>query len=265
MKKVTVWRWWILNERTAPPVAALGVMVMVILLTLFFHVLTKPAAAPTVNGNTNTLAKPNLAIATDDGVTLVGDLTYPSGAGPFPVVILVHEFGQDRHQWDAYRDTFIGDGFAVLAYDTRGFGGSALANVPGAQTAFFGSMPNDLAAILTYLRRQPKVDDAKIYIIGASLGANIAYVAAGSDLGIVKTVLLSPGVNPQLDGATVADFKPSNIFGLASEADQSALEAVMANVQEPKKTTIVADSTSHGVALLQSSKVFNTVRQWLAE
>ena len=91
---------------------------------------------------------------------------------------------------------------------------------------------------------------------------DIAYVAAGSDIGIAKTVLLSPGVNPQLDGSTVANFKPFNVLGIASSSDQPALDAMMATVQEPKKATI-ASSSAHGVALLQSAEVFNAVRQWL--
>lgn len=264
-KKVTVWRWWILTERTAPPVVALGAMVMVILLTLAFHLLTKPAAAPTVTKNTKTLSTANLSINTNDGITLAGNLTYPSGAGPFPAVILVHEFGEDHHQWDAYRDTFIGDGFAVLAYDTRGFGESAIASIPTGQTGFFSSMPNDLTAVVAHLRTQRKIDGTRIFVVGASLGANIAYVAAGSDLGITKTVLLSPGVNPQLDGSSVANFKPTNIFGLATTVDQAALEGLMAKVQEPKKTSLITTSADHGIELLQSSDVFNAVRQWLME
>lgn len=256
---------WMLNEKTAPPVVALGAMAVVILLTLAFHLMTKPAVAPTINKNTKAAAGPNLAIVTSDGVTLAGNLIYPSGSGPWPVVILVHEFGQDRHQWDAYRDTFLGDRMAVLAYDTRGFGDSALANVPSAQTAFFGNMPNDLAAVVGYVRRQTNIDQTKIYVIGAALGANIAFVAAGSDLGITKTVLLSPSVNPQLDGRDVANFLPANIYGLASPTDLAALDTLMAAVSEPKKTTILSDSTARGAALLGTNQVINAVRQWLKE
>lgn len=254
-----------LNEKTAPPVVALGAMIVVIILTLVFHVLTKPAAAPTLNRNVNTSSNSALTIVTDDDVTLAGDLIYPRGSGPFPVVILVHEFGQDQHQWDAYRDTFVADGFAVLTYDTRGFGASALDRVPGAQTAFFGSMPNDLTAAVDYARRQTKIDTTRINVVGASLGANIAYIAAGSDLGIAKTVLLSPSVNPQLDGSTVPNFKPTNIFGLASADEQTTLDGLMASVSEPKKTTIVNEGTGRGVALLQNTEVFQSVRQWLMQ
>lgn len=264
-KIITRRPWWMLNEKTAPPVVALGAMIVVIILTLVFHLLTKPAAAPTMNRNVNASATSALTIVTDDDVVLVGDLIYPRGTGPFPAVILVHEFGQDRHQWDAYRDTFVADGFAVLTYDTRGFGESALDRVPGAQTSFFGSMPNDLTAVVAYARRQTKIDAAQINVVGASLGANIAYVAAGSDLGTAKTVLLSPGVNAQLDGSTVINFRPINIFGLTSAAEQTTLDGLMASVSEPKKTTIVNEGTGRGVALLQNTEVFQSIRQWLMQ
>src|SRR5262245_4172761 len=114
-KNVTPRTAWLLTEKTAPPVVALGVMLVVILLTLAFNVYF---VSDGQISNRNATASPAVKITTTDGVTLTAETAYPAGAGPFPVVIFVHEFGQDRHQWDVYHDQFIDDGFAMLAYDT---------------------------------------------------------------------------------------------------------------------------------------------------
>ncbi len=253
---------WILNEKTAPPVVALGVMLVVILLTLAFNVFLK--ADEGVTTTTDTTTAPALQITTADGVILAAELIYPAGAGPFPVVILVHEFGQDRTQWAPYREEFLAEGFAVLSYDTRGFGESTLAAIPAANAAYFSSMPNDLAAVVEYALDQPKINSQKIFVIGASLGGNIALVEAGRNSSITRTVILSPSGTSSLDGTGLTDFTPKSILGIADSADQPALTTIMDKVAEPKKTIIVP-ATGHGVALLQHRTVIEAILQWLTQ
>lgn len=254
---------WVLNEKTAPPIIALGAMVLVILLTLAWHTQIKPKSDKS-QAPTNTAKQSGLRVTTSDGIALAAELTYPTGRGPFPVVIFVHEFGQDRSQWKPYVDEFLISGFAVLTYDTRGFGASSLAAIPVANAAYFSSMPNDVAAIVTYAKKQSKVDDGKVFVVGASLGANIALAESGRNPGIIKTVLLSPGSTSLLGDQAVAAASAKNILGISDSTDQPALETVMGQVAEPKKT-MIASMSGHGVVLLQQPEVREAIRQWLAQ
>jgi hypothetical protein len=63
---------------------------------------------------------------TTDQVKVTGDWYAPVGAeAKLPAVILVHGFGQDRRQWDAFvRERLLPAGFAALSIDLRGHGGS---------------------------------------------------------------------------------------------------------------------------------------------
>lgn len=250
---------WILNEKTAPPIVALGAMVVVILLTLIFHTLfqSNKDDAPT-NNNSSDSSAPAITFVTPDGVTIAADVVYPAGEGLFPLAILVHEFGQDRRQWDAYHDVFLGAGIAVLTYDTRGFGQSPLAAVPTAQAAYFASMTNDLSAAVAYAQQLKNIDPTKIYTVGAGTGANIALAEAARNPAIKKIVLLSPSTMSVFGSMASA---PANVLGLADQSQQAILDAVMAPLAEPKKTMITQNGGS-GVTLLDKVGI-EPIRQWL--
>lgn len=253
---------WILNERTAPPVVAFGAMIGVILLTLLFHTVVQPKTANKKGGDTATTA---VSFTGTDGVVIAADLEYPSGAGPFPVVILLHEFGQDRSQWKQYRDFFMADGFAVMRYDIRGFGESTIPSIPSAQATWFASMPTDLVAAVRFLKEQQRFFAEKIYVIGVGLGANIAYIGSGTIPGIDKTVLLSPSVLPQLDGSAVDNFFPKNILALANIDEQPVVEAMLSRVTNEKNSEFISDPGIRGLALVQRPELQARIRNWLRQ
>lgn len=235
---------------TLPAVVGLAVI-------LFFLALPRPSTPPT---NTT---KPPTVIPSADAIQLSADVTWPTGTGPCPAVILIHDFAQDHHQWDPFVQDFIRAGFVVVAYDGRGFGESRLATVPTDQAAWENAMPNDVAAVVAYLKEQSRVDVNRINVVGAGLGANIAYVASGSQLGIHRAVLLSPHLTPGvLDGAKVKDFSPTGILGVAGTTEKSNLDAVMSRVKS-KHERLDVDGGSLGVSLLTNEQTLTSVLTWL--
>jgi len=112
---------------------------------------------------------------------LLGTLTMPNGAGPFPAVVLVQGSGpHDRDETfglnTPFRDLAWGlasAGIAVLRYDKRTF-------VHGAQMAADTSITvrqettDDAIAAIALLRMTPRVDPVQVFLVGHSLGAYLA-------------------------------------------------------------------------------------------
>ncbi len=59
-----------------------------------------------------------------DGTRLSAALYVPEGEGPFPALVMVHSWMFSRWQCHLYAPYFAAEGYAVLAYDCRGWGSS---------------------------------------------------------------------------------------------------------------------------------------------
>ncbi len=123
-----------------------------------------------------------------DGVWLTGRLHLPEGPGPFPGIVLVHGSGEDPgSDWLFNGDFLVAHGFAILAYDKRGTGGSE-----GDFTFDFHQLARDAAAGVEFLGSHAEVDDSRIGLSGYSQGAWVAPLAAS--LTDVQFVLVSYGM-----------------------------------------------------------------------
>jgi hypothetical protein len=132
------------------------------------------------------------------GFSLAGTLTYPNTGGPFPVVIMVTGSGpQDRNEellghkpFLVIADYLTRMGIAVLRYDDRGVGGSG-GSFSDATSFDFAT---DAQAAFDFLKTHPKINPAKIGIMGHSEGGMIAPIVASKNKSIAFIVLLAgPG------------------------------------------------------------------------
>lgn len=99
-------------------------------------------------------------------------LEFPSGAPPFPAVVIGHGSGRVTTSDGAAYVPFLRErGFAVLRYDKRGAGSSTgtYRGVSAANSATqISELGGDMAAALGYLATRPDIDAGRLGLMGTS-------------------------------------------------------------------------------------------------
>jgi dienelactone hydrolase len=137
------------------------------------------------------LAAQRVTIRTDDGVTLAATW-YEPASRPGPAVILVHMLNHSRREWDALAQRLASEGIGALSFDLRGHGESGPPPPAAASQSEYAAMVQDVRAARRYLAQRTDVQQTRVGIIGASIGANLAALAASADATIAGLALLSP-------------------------------------------------------------------------
>ncbi len=204
---------------------------------------------------------------TRDGVLLSGTLTVPRRGAP--VVVLIHQLGSDRHDWDGFLPALERARYATLAYDTRGMGRSLsrwpskTRYRPPMETAnYLESMPRDVAAALSFLRRRGDIDSGRVALVGASLGANIAHAAAGAHEQVRATVVLSPGLPPP-GVLRPKGSRPRAVLFASSRIEAAPVLELLDTVREPRLNILGSDAEAHGVGLLGDRRIRRAILDWL--
>ncbi|MBL0350007.1 MAG: alpha/beta fold hydrolase [Elusimicrobia bacterium] len=139
--------------------------------------------------------------AEKDPLLLQGDFTAPRTANA-PVLVCLHGLGSTRAEWQPLIDAARKKGWGAYAYDARGHGRSqstlagdtiAYDSRRDRTPAFWNAMPGDLARVLEALEKQKNVTPRQRVLVGASLGANVCLLAAGSSPS-AGAIALSPGI-----------------------------------------------------------------------
>jgi dienelactone hydrolase len=139
-----------------------------------------------------TLASQRVTFRTDDGVTLAATWYEPGHTAP--AVILVHMLHRSRRDWDAVGSRLAAEGLGALAIDLRGHGESS-GTIPGGDGGDYSSMLHDMTAARRYLATRGDVQAGRVGIAGASIGANLAALAAAGDPSVATLALLSPSLD----------------------------------------------------------------------
>jgi pimeloyl-ACP methyl ester carboxylesterase len=203
---------------------------------------------------------------TVDGMLLSGSLTVPRRQ--VAAVVLVHQFGSNRHDWDGFVPVLDRAGFATLAYDMRGMGRS-LSRWPSKRRYFppsdeeryLETMPRDVAAALRFLRSRRGADPERIAVVGAGHGANVAHAGSARPGAARATVALSP---VPLQGALRPRGRsPRGVLFISSRLEAAAVLELAQTVREPRLTMLAQDPEAHGVALLRERAVRRAILDWL--
>ncbi|MFB3853207.1 MAG: alpha/beta hydrolase [Vicinamibacterales bacterium] len=134
-------------------------------------------------------------LQTSDGVRLAATV-YPPARRPAPAVILVHMLTRNRGDWQVLASRLSAAGIGAIAIDLRGHGGSGSTPDGSAKTSEdLSRSVRDVTAAREFLRSRPDLFTDRIGIAGASVGANLAVLAAQNDESVRSLVLLSPGLD----------------------------------------------------------------------
>jgi len=187
-----------------------------------------------------------------DGVQISGMLHVPART-PAPGVVLLNMLGRTHRDWDGAAARFVEAGIAVLAVDFRQV---AIGDPESADSTRnrYASLVLDAEAARAYLAARPEVNPARIGMAGASLGANVAVLAAANDPSVRSLALLSVSLDYRglkLEQA-LKKFASRPVLLIASSEDPFALRSARQAVAmgEGRRELRVLSGAGHGSVML---------------
>lgn len=212
----------------------------------FGHWLLGVAAALVTAAGAPAAAGRLVTFAAADGRLLSGILVEASRR-PAPAVVLVPMLGRSKDDWVPVAERLAAGDVTALAIDlpapTLPPDGVALAD-----------WHRDVRAAVDYVGARPDVRGDALGIAGASLGANLAALAASSDARVKSVALVSPSLDyrgVRIEGA-MRQFGERAALLIASLHDPYAARSVRELVKDPPglRETRWAESAAHGTLLL---------------
>ncbi len=190
-----------------------------------------------------------VAIRDEGGGTIAGTLWEPAQK-PSAAVLLLHMQTRTKDDWNQLGSRLADAGVAALAIDVRGLAS------PADPDARVDSAPllADVRAALAFLAGRPDIRPNSLGIVGASMGANLAALAASGDPRVRGIVLLSPGLDYRglRTEAALKKYAERPALLVASRKDPYALRSVedlAKDASGPREQRIV-DAPAHGTELL---------------
>lgn len=144
----------------------------------------------------------------------------PDGEGPFPVVIMIHEFFGLNAAITSMADGLAEAGYMVVAPDT--FRGSTSSWIPRAiyrvATTNQAQVNADLDSVYAWIESQPQADSAKIGIAGFCYGGRVSLLYSLHNNRIAATVVFYGSSETDPD---VLRNLPGPVLGIFGGADAS--------------------------------------------
>lgn len=144
----------------------------------------------------------------------------PEGNGPFPTVIMIHEFFGLNADIVSKADLLAQEGYLVIAPDT--FRGSTTSLIPRAIYQVVTTKPEainaDVDSVFAWAGAQSEVDPGRIAVLGFCYGgrASLAYSLHNNRIAATVVFYGSPETDPEIL-ATL----PGPVLGIFGGADQS--------------------------------------------
>jgi len=145
----------------------------------------------------NKMTFQKVSFLTSDGVKIVANY-YPAKEAKF-AGLFIHMRPKTKESYDELARFFQEKGISVLALDLRGHGESRESSVGYLDYLKMTEKEEqasikDLEAGINFLEKEG-FDKSKIFVIGASIGANLTYELLSENQEIKAGILLSPGYN----------------------------------------------------------------------
>ena len=199
-------------------------------------------------------AASRVTLRTDDGLSLAATWYEPS-TRPAPAVIFVHMLNRSRREWEQVAQRFASEGIGALTVDLRGHGespGGVAAAAGGA--ADYAALVLDVKAARRHLAERGDVQQGRVGIAGASMGANLAALEASADAGVASLALLSPSLDYRglRIEASMRQFGERPALLVASDDDPYAYRSVreLQKMGGGVREIMVLKQAGHGTSML---------------
>lgn len=207
-----------------------------------------------------------VAIAGRDGYRLAASLYLPEDASRRApaarggAVLLLHGLGSNRHAAAAQARALARQGLVALALDLRGHGASVSEALPGSRqfserlSESLKVAEEDTRAALGFLARQPRVERARLAVVGAGLGALLAAqaVESGDPAAPSAVVILSPWGRAVSYRPLLARLDPQAVL-LVSGSEESSfatVETLARDLGPPRVWSVSVPGPGGGYELL---------------
>jgi dienelactone hydrolase len=201
----------------------------------------------------------------EDGVTLAA-LWYEPSSRPGPAVILVHMLNRSKRDLEPLAQRLASEGIGALAMDLRGHGESTGSPAAGETGGGYAPMIGDIRSARRFLAARADVFPSRIGIAGASIGANLAALAAASDPAVACLALLSPSLDYRGLRIEQAMRKfPRPVLLVASDDDPYAARSAreLQKAGGGAREVIVVHAAGHGSAMLsRDADLFRALVEW---
>jgi alpha-beta hydrolase superfamily lysophospholipase len=203
-----------------------------------------------------------VSFRTDDGVTIAATW-YEPGARAAPAVILIHMLNKSRRDWEAVASTLAAEGIGALAVDLRGHGESA----GSVDSHDYSTLVRDVTAARRYLATRGDVQQTRVGIAGASIGANLAILEAAGDTTVASLALLSPSLDYRglRIEAAAAKYGARPVLLVASDDDAYAARSVrdLQKAGHGTREVVVLSHAGHGTVMLaRDQDLARTLVDW---
>ncbi|MBX7170873.1 MAG: alpha/beta fold hydrolase [Pyrinomonadaceae bacterium] len=250
-----------------------GWTIMALVLMLFVGLLSFACQNQTISNSTNQTNSTNSNASTQptsqitapqtvkftsaEKVEIVGTF-YESPKANSPAVLLLHQWGSDRHSYEMLAKRLQAKGFGVLAIDGRGFGDSNKATdgktvAPARTDEAVKAMKADVDNAFQFLAKQKNVDANRVGIVGASYGSSLAIIYSAENPKVKAVALLSPGLNyfgNMPTESAVKNYSDRPLLLVAAEDDKESAETVKKLKEvDAKSETQIYEKGGHGTGL----------------
>ena len=169
--------------------------------------------------------------------------------------------GRPKDDWNAVAQRLADAGILAVAIDLPGLSDPGDSKVLGGWSA-------DVHAAVAYLTSRPDIRSGSIGIVGASLGASLAAIAAAADPNVRALVLVSPSQEyrgVRID-APMKEYGGRPALLIASNHDPYAARTVrdLAKDAPGSRETRFSETAAHGTILLaRDPDMARAVIEWL--
>lgn len=205
-----------------------------------------------------------VVIEAADGLELDAAFYAAEGLEKAPGVILLHMLGSSRTIWETVglADELAANGYAVLALDMRGHGETG-----GSQD--WAQAEDDIQRVWQFFVNRPEVDGEKTAVLGASIGSNMALIAAANEPTIRTAILLSPGLNYRgvAPAERLPDYGDRPLFIVASEDDYYSMDSAnkLAETAVGETEVKIYEAAGHGTEMFAPQPDLTAlILNWLA-